>query len=830
MDNSIDNLSIIIDENSLQSNNKYQENEKIDKNYDNSKRKISDEFNFEKSLEISKIIQKDEKVKQNNENDNNNIDLNFSIESSFIKPNDNIINIKKNINEKINSIRLVKTMQLKKLRKEDLDKIPLPIFSCIYCSNEQVSFNHLSNEIISNKYLLQASIWDMKQLDFLISSQSKVDKGDITNKLLNIIINHSEYLRCNYIIDKIKEYFKSNIFKVQCLKNEFIIKKVLIQRFEDSYIRRKKEFYFRGIKGINKISKNSTNNKCLFNSTNSWINNYSGLTGFIANSQGQAQALPIGEKNNNTANGMNGSNSFLLYANSISLNNNEIGLVGKGNNRHYMENIMENNNDRNLEGENTMEEKAQILNFICEDDLKIKITKNDIEWEENYYDIYNPNIDDNLFEQNSEKKEEYDIIIKNNQKNKSLFQSFNVSKNSNKSNPYYINSESNINNISRSYKNSINLLFNNSKSLGSTNNSSNIMFKNNIRDKDAKSLSFFLNRNQIINIQNNLSMNSSINCNFNIKNKLISLSSINQEKQFTKCNRTPSYAKTRIIDLSSNTEKRLNNNGKSCIDLKNIHKKLLFNYTASIKKEIIDNNMTLKIKNVIHNNNKRKILNKSNNVYNMSKNLHHFQNINNKNNINNNKNNNSINKNNNISINKYNLLLTKTIVNNDNVYNKTLFNKTANGFHKGRNIDNKMFNYNFNVLFKIKNNFEYSPFRPKANHNKKFPSHLSKKYPVNLNNLGVDYSPDNIKRNRKLNYNLRSLDKELNHRKININNSRKIHNSIKKVNMSLQQKISSENNNINVINDNIHRKKNIDKKKFVIKRKNNISVDSKTVK
>ena len=101
------------------------------------------------------------------------------------------------------------------------------------------------------------------------------------------------------------------------------------------------------------------------------------------------------------------------------------------------------------------------------------------------------------------------------------------------------------------------------------------MFKNNIRDKDAKSLSFFLNRNQIINIQNNLSMNSSINCNFNIKNKLISLSSINQEKQFTKCNRTPSYAKTRIIDLSSNTEKRLNNNGKSCIDLKNIHKKLL---------------------------------------------------------------------------------------------------------------------------------------------------------------------------------------------------------------------------------------------------------------
>ena len=55
-----------------------------------------------------------------------------------------------------------------------------------------------------------------------------------------------------------------------------------MQKFEDSFIRRKKEFYFKGIKDINKISKNSINNKCLFNYTNSLINNYSGLTGFIA--------------------------------------------------------------------------------------------------------------------------------------------------------------------------------------------------------------------------------------------------------------------------------------------------------------------------------------------------------------------------------------------------------------------------------------------------------------------------------------------------------------------------------------------------------------------
>ena len=201
MDITIDNLSIIKDDNNYK---KDIENEKPEKGLDNSKRKITDEFDFEKSLEISKITQKDEKVKRISENDNNNIDLNLSLECSIIKPNDNQINVKQNINEN-NNIKSAKTMPIKKIKKEDLDNIPLPIFECIYCSNEHVSFNHLSNEIISNKYLLQTSIWDMKQLDYLISFQPKIDKGDNTNKLLNIIINNTENLKCSYINDKIKE-------------------------------------------------------------------------------------------------------------------------------------------------------------------------------------------------------------------------------------------------------------------------------------------------------------------------------------------------------------------------------------------------------------------------------------------------------------------------------------------------------------------------------------------------------------------------------------------------------------------------------------------------
>ena len=810
MDNTFDSLSIINDENNSQNNKKIAENEKAKENADNPKRKITDEFGFEKSLEISNIIPKEEKSRKNSLNENNNMDLNLSLECSLIKPKDNMMNIKQNINENNNNIRSVKTMPIKKLKKEDLDNIPLPIFSCIYCSNEQVSFNHLSNEIISNKYLLQTSTWDMKELNYLISSQPKIDKGDNTIKLFNIIINNTEYLKCSYMNDKIKDFFKSNIYMVECLKNEYIIKKVLIQRFEDSFIRRKKDFYFRGIKGINKISKNSINYQCLFNSTNSWINNYSGLTGFVAHSQGQTHPLPIVEKNNNTVNGVNGSNS------SICLNNNEIGLVGKGKNRHYMENIKENNDDRNLEGENTIEEKAQILNFICEDDLKRKITKNDIEWEENYYDIYDPIIDDNILDQII-CKEKNEIIIKSKPKNKSFYQTFNINKNSDKSKPYYINSESNI----KCYKNSINLLINNSKSLGSTNNSSNIMFKNCSRDKDVKSFSSFLNGNQIINIQNNSTLNSSSKYNTNIKNKLVSLSSINQEKKLTKCNRTPSFTKTRIIDLSTKTEKRLNsNNGRSCIDLKNIHKKLLFNYTANIKKEVIDNNITLKIKNVIHNN-KRNILNENKNLYNLNQNLNQVQSSNSNNdNINMGNTGNELN-------NKYNLLLTKTIVNNDNLYNKTLFNKTTNGFNKGKSIDSKKFNYNFNALFKIKNNFEYSPFKPKINHDIKHQPILSKKNPVNIKNIETDDIHNSTKKNRKFNLNLKSLDKEVNHRKININQSRKNHKSAKKTNVSLPQKLFTENK---YNKNNICEKRNIDRSKIMIKKENIISIDSNNVK
>jgi hypothetical protein len=217
--------------------------------------------------------------------------------------------------------------------------------------------------------------------------------------------------------------------------------------------------------------------------------------------------------------------------------------------------------------------------------------------------------------------------------------------------------------------------------------------------------------------------------------------------------------------------------------------------------------MALKIKKVIHNN-KRNIINENKNLFNLNQNLNQIQSTNNSNNSN-------------INIiggnepnNKYDLLLTKTISNNDNIYNKTLFNKTTNGFSKGKSIDSKKFNYNFNALFKIKNNFEYSPFKPRLNHDKKQQSALSKKNPINIKNMETDDINNNTKKNRKLNFNLRSLDKEINHKKININKSQKNHKSAKKPNISLPKKLFPENK---------CEKRNIDRSKVMKKKENIIS-------
>ena len=102
-------------------------------------------------------------------------------------------------------------------------------------------------------------------------------------------------------------------------------------------------------------------------------------------------------------------------------------------------------------------------------------------------------------------------------------------------------------------------IFNNSKSLASTNTSSNIIMK----DKENKTISIFINKNKILNLENNSALSPKHN-NIILKN----------------------VTKSSKKDIESNSFKKIFGNGKSCLDLKNIHKKILFNHTLNVCRDL----------------------------------------------------------------------------------------------------------------------------------------------------------------------------------------------------------------------------------------------------
>ena len=603
MDISIDSISTIKveNDNKIKKNNEFQVEAK----------NKEDDFNFEKSFELSKIEILDEIYKQKTDDEVNNI--NDISDYSFDKENN-----KKNSKEK-------KIKKKKKIKKEELNNIPLPIFSCIFCCNEIVSFRHLSNEIISNKYLFQTSIYDIKQLDFLISG--KINKKIDNDKLLDIILNNFENIKEFINSDKINNFFKSKKFKTRCEYNKLLIKNKFRTKFEEKVNKKKKDFYFKEIKGTYKISKNSLNNKCLFN-TNSLINNYSSLAGLIPKESELIHNLA--EKQNNSITSSHLSN-INIHGN---MNKNEIGLIGKDNNKHYVENIVE-KIDKNVE--------SDIFDFLGENDLKRKINKKDIEWEDTYYDINNPIIKD--YEINNQLFLEEDNILE------IINQRDNKNKNNHNKNIY--NKHNTINNIKSITINSENKsnikmsIFNNSKSLASTNTSSNIIMK----DKENKTLSIFINKNKMLNIENNSALSP--------RHKNIIL------KNLTKSSKK---------DVESNRFKKIFGNGNSFLDLKNIHKKISFNHTLNIyrdlnecsniknkhiNRDIVLSNLNIKEKNLLD--------------YNIDKNMNKINNY------------------------KYKLILDNNkkneILNNNNTFEKIMKRFKSNKYNKNNFVYNSVFKF-----------------------------------------------------------------------------------------------------------------------------------------
>jgi hypothetical protein len=316
------------------------------------------------------------------------------------------------------------------------------------------------------------------------------------------------------------------------------------------------------------------------------------------------------------------------------MNKNEIGLIGKDNNKHYVENIVE-KIDKNVE--------SDIFDFLGENDLKRKINKKDIEWEDTYYDINNPIIKD--YEINNQLFLEEDNILE------IINQRDNKNKNNHNKNIY--NKHNTINNIKSITINSENKsnikmsIFNNSKSLASTNTSSNIIMK----DKENKTLSIFINKNKMLNIENNSALSP--------RHKNIIL------KNLTKSSKK---------DVESNRFKKIFGNGNSFLDLKNIHKKISFNHTLNIyrdlnecsniknkhiNRDIVLSNLNIKEKNLLD--------------YNIDKNM------------------------NKINSYKYKLILDNNkkneIMNNNNTFEKIMKRFKSNKYNKNNFVYNSVFKF-----------------------------------------------------------------------------------------------------------------------------------------
>ena len=180
-------------------------------------------------------------------------------------------------------------------------------------------------------------------------------------------MDNTEYMKIYFPKKEINTYFKSDNFYKLCIKGETDLNRLFKHKIEDSIVRKKKDFYF---KGINKIPKNSMNNKCLFNSTNSLINNFNALSGLVE--PVQATNVNNNIKNNYTI-GTCSNNS--INFNSLSLNNNEFNCYCKDNNN-MLDYIVE-KIEKNEESVNYVDDKDLIIDFF-KFDLSRKINNKDI--------------------------------------------------------------------------------------------------------------------------------------------------------------------------------------------------------------------------------------------------------------------------------------------------------------------------------------------------------------------------------------------------------------------------------------------------------------------
>ena len=118
----------------------------------------------------------------------------------------------------------------RKLTKEGLNNIPLPIFSCIYCSNDEIAFNHLIKENLYNKYYLQISVYDIKLINKIMEISPIIDNYNKNIPIVNVILKNTEFIRQFYKKKVIKTFFLSEKIRKKCEDNINKATKLFLQK------------------------------------------------------------------------------------------------------------------------------------------------------------------------------------------------------------------------------------------------------------------------------------------------------------------------------------------------------------------------------------------------------------------------------------------------------------------------------------------------------------------------------------------------------------------------------------------------------------------------
>lgn len=500
-------------------------NNKIDNNNKKDKNNLQD-LSFERSFELT-IMSKGERKDK------------FMIENNKIIDNDffNEPELNNNQNLKLPNI---------KIRKEDLDNIPLPLFSCIYCANEDISFSHLSNEIISDKYLFLTSIYDLEQLNFLISLKIPAKTNDYNEKLLNIYLDNSEYIYKYNNYENSKKYINDNLFKVECLKSKSDI--------NDNFKHHFNLFFKKKMKKANKDKPEYLSKK--------YKNIFENSGNNIDREKLKGAYKLIKGVNINKNKRLNEVNSSLLNSYYKSLNRKFYFL-----NKSKSNNMIRNQTKIIIESK---DEKKDFIDILEEDNLKRKINKNEIEWENDYYDVYNPKIEDDfLYIENASKEKKLKI-------NKSLIKMYIGAMRQNNDNTFnYLN---HLEKGSISAKNRIHInLKTNSKEISESFLNSNI--KKNLINRIKNPL-LHLNNTNFHNSKSNLNIGST-------ENKIIPKIYLNNNNKF---NSPINKNKKKLKDLYSKTEKEFEIVKNKALNFKRI----ITGYSQKDKKQLMNNNLYYK--------------------------------------------------------------------------------------------------------------------------------------------------------------------------------------------------------------------------------------------